>query len=250
MGRRLGLGRIRFCTRLRLGRLGGSCAHRLVRRHRSHRDALGCRWHFQLLLRLWQARPEWSGWSEWKAMRVCCGVEWGPHRGTPIVEWLLATWVADAVHGPTRSVTKPQLTMSATPCERYAATLAGQYCQLSPVSIKTNSHVSYKFSERTGVGCPAQREREREQSLSLYRPRWAEPLDCFLALVCFAMWPRVAETRSTPRTTLSRPHPACASAPQPRSPKPAPPPDIRAAYRLESYHLLPSAWSCPLFSGN
>jgi len=75
-------------------------------------------------------------------MRVCCGVEWGPHRGTPIVEWLLATWVADAVHGPTRSVTKPQLTMSATPCERYAATLAGQYCQLSPVSIKTNSHVS------------------------------------------------------------------------------------------------------------
>ena len=146
MGRRLGLGRIRFCKRLRLGRLGGSCAHRLVRRHRSHRDALGCRWHFQLLLRLWQARPEWSGWSEWKAMRVCCGVEWGPHRGTPIVEWLLATWVADAVHGPTRSVTKPQLTMSATPCERYAATLAGQYCQLSPVSIKTNSHVSQNIN--------------------------------------------------------------------------------------------------------
>ena len=98
-----------------------------------------------------------------------------------MVEWLLATWVADAVHGPTRSVTKPQLTMSATPCERYAATLAGQYCQLSPVSIKTNSHVSQNIN-------------------SLNEPVWdctgsgQVGLDCFLALVCFAMWPRVAET--------------------------------------------------------
>ena len=65
--------------RLGLGQLGGSCEHRLVRRRRSRRVALGCKLHLLAgsSVRIAEAEPvQWAEAErvvrEWKATRVSC----------------------------------------------------------------------------------------------------------------------------------------------------------------------------------
>eukprot|EP00964_Phaeocystis_antarctica_P053184 scaffold31189_cov58-Phaeocystis_antarctica.AAC.5 len=91
--------------RLRLGRrLGGSFAHRLLRRHGSRRGARGCRLHLsRWLFRASRgggacavlATAEWSGWSEWLA-RVRVGVRVGVREP---VRWIARSEVDSAERG-------------------------------------------------------------------------------------------------------------------------------------------------------